>query len=332
MLGADILKVNTENFNLNSKFQVKQLEERFVVVKLLGQGTAGTVYHVRDKLRNYKDFAVKVLSNPKAFDSNTIGRFIEELKICSKIKHPNIVQAYELIEGQNLIGYTMEYVNGCDLRQLQKNAKFTYPEIDQIMHQLLEGLTELHRLKIMHRDIKLENIILSENGCVKISDLGLVKRIDRQGDSSTDDLLGTPQYMAPEYIKSTWFDERSDIYACGVVLYELLSGKRRLPNKCGEDSIKHLVSTQFEVPRLSVPEKHAKYYDILKYSLAVSPDARFQTAKEMQSAFSVDSTPINMEISKKIHNSKKTGKMKLLLYMWVLIICLVLAISRSFIK
>jgi serine/threonine protein kinase len=321
--------VDHEKLSLNSRLQVKKIEDRFDIVKVLGKGTAGTVYHVRDKFKNNKDYALKILSNRLAYDKTTLGRFIEELRICSNIKHKNIVQAYELIETEQCIGYTMELINGCDLRHLLESSKFTYAEVDQIMFQLLEGLAELHRLKIMHRDIKLENIVLSENGELKISDLGLVQKLENKYGANSGVLLGTPQYMAPEYVKSTWFDERSDIYSCGIVLFELLTGRRRLPNKSGIDSIKHLVSTNFELPKISIPRDHSKYFDILKFSLALSPDSRFQTAKQMQQAFIRAEPDIKTEISEKIKKSKIKRKSKAALYFIMLVIMLLMEMLRN---
>lgn len=314
-----------EPISLQSRMQVDKLEDRFELVNALGQGTAGTVYHVRDKFRDNKEFALKILSNKMIFDKTILSRFIDELKICSKINHPNIVQAFELVEGRDCIGYTMELVNGCDLRQLLKTSKFSYAEVDQVMMQLLEGLSELHRLKIMHRDLKLENIIMTADGVVKISDLGLVKKLEGKNITTAGVLLGTPQYMAPEYIKGSWFDERSDIYSCGIILYELLSGKRRLPNKSGDDSIKHLMSTNFEIPTISVPKEHAKYYDILKYSLALSPDNRFQTAKQMQTAFAKGEITFSKELPAKIQKTKMRKQTKMLLHALIFVFAAILA-------
>ena len=320
-----------ETLTLQSRLQVNKLEDRFDIIRVLGQGTAGTVYHVKDRLRDNKDFALKILCSNLAYNKESLLRFIEELKISSKINHKNIIQAYELVECKNCIGYTMELVNGCDLKQLMSHSRFTYEEIDQVMFQLLEGLSELHRLKILHRDIKLENIILSESGVVKISDLGLIKKCERKTSSHSGTLLGTPQYMAPEYIKSEWYDERSDIYSCGIVLYELLTGKRRLNIKDGTASIKFLLSTKFEIPEIRLPRNQSIYYDILNLSLAVSPDSRFQSAKEMQQAFTKSDPYYSKTMTSKINKTnsirRNRPKKRILRYI-ILLAALLLELLR----
>lgn len=265
--------------------RINKIEDRFEIIKILGQGTAGTVYHAIDRARDRKEVALKVLSDIFAFDESTLERFNEEIQICSRINHKNIVQAYDHLEFKECVGYTMELVRGCDLGQLLHNEKFSYSEVESIMYQLMDAISELHSMKIMHRDIKLENIILREDGVVKLSDLGLMKKLESKGMTKPGILLGTPQYMPPEYIKAAKFDERSDIYACGVVFYELLSGQRRLSSKQGVEAIQHLLATKFEVPKLKISKEYSRYNDILEIALDPNPDHRFQSAKEMQSAF-----------------------------------------------
>lgn len=285
--------------------RLKEIEDRFDIVKILGKGTVGIVYHVIDRQRDNRECALKILTDIFALDQATLQRFHDEIKICCRINHRNIVAAYELVEFEDCIGYTMEIVNGCDLNQILHAGRLSYPEIDNIMYQLLDGLAALHDIKIMHRDIKLENIILRSDGIVKLSDLGLVKKLEAKRVTQPGILLGTPQYMPPEYIKSAWFDMRSDIYACGMVLYELLSGTRRLGDKQGLNAIQHLLSTKFQVPKLKFTKEHERYNDILDIALALSPDSRFQTAREMQAAF----CPTNIEAHKVefISNSQKSG-------------------------
>lgn len=262
-----------------------KIEDRFDIVKVLGQGTAGTVYHAIDRARSGKVVALKVLADIFAFDDHTLQRFHDEIKICCSIHHKNIVQAYEMVQFKDSVGYTMELVKGFDLGQMLHHEKFSFAEIDSIMYQLLDAISELHDIKVMHRDIKLENIILAQDGILKLSDLGLVKKLESKGLTKPGLLLGTPQYMPPEYIKSAKFDERSDVYACGIVLYELLSGKRRMADKMGVAAIQHLLATKFAIPRLDLPPEYRRYQKILNIALAIEPEARFQSAKEMRSAF-----------------------------------------------
>ena len=262
-----------------------KLSDRFDIIRILGQGSAGVVYAVRDRHRGGQELALKLLSNELAFDEHTIARFREELEVCRKINHPNLVQAYDLIDLNDALAFTMELIKGCDLGQLIGQNKFSYNEIDNILYQLLDALKALHSINIVHRDIKLENIMLREDGVVKLSDLGLIKKIGTKGVTKPGILLGTPQYMPPEYVRQAKYDTRSDIYACGVVLYELLSGQRRLADKPGGVALEHLLKTNFEFPALTLPPQHKKYVRILQGALDISPDKRFQTVEEMQKAF-----------------------------------------------
>ena len=269
-------------------------EGRFKIISVLGTGAGGTVYRAEDRKMSGKEVALKVLSNIFAFEENTLERFKEEINICCNILHKNIVHAYEPVNHEGYLGYTMELIQGSDLGKMFSSGQkpnFSFPEIDKIMTQLLEALSELHRLKIMHRDLKLENIILREDGLVKLSDLGLVKRLEAKGLTKPGKLLGTPQYMPPEYIESAKFDERSDIYACGIVLYELLSGERRLSDKKGIDAINYLVQTNYKIPKLNLPPEQNKYYFILAKALDVNPQNRFQSAEEMKHSFTTYANP-----------------------------------------
>ena len=310
-----------ESYNAPVSIKLKKIEDRFQIVRVLGQGTSGTVYHVKDMHQAGREVALKVLSGMVTIDEHALSRFHDEIKICCNVHHQNIVQAYELVELQDCVGYTMELVVGCDLGKLVDQVKISYSEIDSIMYQLLGGISELHRLKIMHRDIKLENIILRHDGVVKISDLGLIKKLESKGLTKPGILLGTPQYMPPEYIKSSWFDERSDIYACGVVLYELLSGTRRMPHLQGVNAVNHLLKTKFTFPPLKLSKDGAKYLDILDVALALSPDARFQNAQEMQKLFQKSQTPIKLR-NAKLKENKILKLIRCLLMISVITLCL----------
>ncbi|MCO6430222.1 MAG: serine/threonine protein kinase [Deltaproteobacteria bacterium] len=263
-----------------------ELSGRFEFVRLLGHGTAGNVYLVKDRTRPEQYLALKLLTNDMAFDEHTITRFREEWAVCQRIKHPNLVQSYDLIEYDKCLAFTMEYVQGFDLARLLRQEKFSYDEVNRIMYQLLEAVHALHELNVMHRDIKLENIFLRKDGVIKLGDLGLLKKIGVKNLTRPGILLGTPQYMPPEYIRAGRFDFRSDVYACGVVMYELLTGKRRLDDKRGAAAITYLIKTKFEFPRIALSGDGRKYVKILERALAVNPSKRFTSAKEMQEAFS----------------------------------------------
>jgi len=260
------------------------LMERFKVLDVLGEGAAGAVYRVSDRDNGYKECALKVLINKSAFDENTLERFKEEVRICQKIRHANIVRAYELIELSDAVAFTMEYVQGSDISKFVGHRRPRLEAIDSIIEQVLAALDELHSHGILHRDIKLENILLRKDGVVKLIDLGLMKNLENQGLTRTGVLLGTAQYMAPEYIKGSQYDARSDIYAVGIVIYELVTGQRRLADKPGNEVIDYLLKTKFKIPQASLSGVPKKYLHIIERAMHPNPKKRFQTAMEMREA------------------------------------------------
>lgn len=271
------------------------LAHRFDIVKVLGQGAAGAVFLARD-LSSSGDFvALKVLTNSAAFDENTRQRFIEEFRACQKIQHENVVRSYEYIELDDGVAFTMEFVEGYDLSKLIYKRKYGWDEIDSILQQILEALGELHRNNIVHRDIKLENVLITSTGIVKLVDLGLIRKMDQDGLTRTGVLLGTAQYMPPEYVNNGIYDQRSDLYAVGLLLYEVLSGRRRLQKMHGRDALEYLVSTGFKVERIQdspLGEIPNKYHLILQRALEPRPKKRYQTAAEMKADFTLPIRPV----------------------------------------
>ncbi|MBX7137855.1 MAG: serine/threonine protein kinase [Oligoflexia bacterium] len=261
------------------------LSSRFEIVRHLGDGSAGSVYLVRDRERGNVEVALKVLINQSAFDEHTMLRFRKEIEVCQGLHHKNLIQAFDLVELEGTIGFTMEFVQGKDLAKIVSAGKIPYPELDEIFVQLLSGLHELHSRGIVHRDIKLENVLRCDDGTVKISDLGLMKRAEYAHLTRPGILLGTAQYMPPEYIRSSHFDNRGDIYAVGVMLYEILAEKRRLYEMNGMAAIEHLIKTNFELPKNPLFGTPEKYIRIVEKATRLDPKRRYQTALEMLEDF-----------------------------------------------
>jgi serine/threonine protein kinase len=307
-------------------------EKRFQVLKTLGVGACGRVLHVRDTQRGNEEVALKILENSNAFDVHTRERFVKEILIGININHKNIVKAYEIVNYEGKDAYTMELVRGSDIGaifQSERKVNFSYAEIDKIMIQLLEGLSEIHRLKIVHRDIKLENIMLTSEGIVKLNDLGLARVL--RDDPMTDPglLLGTAQYLPPEYINNKELDERSDLYACGIILWELLKGERRFSDNNAERIIRELAKTNFSHPKIERPLIPKKYNLILRAALAVEPKERFQTADEMREAIEDPERSSRL----KSYGTKPGAKIYILLAATILISSLVsFIIVRLFLK
>lgn len=260
------------------------LDQRFEVRQVVGQGGAGVVYRAIDREQGGREVALKVLSDAQAFDEHTLERFREELRICRSLRHPNLVEAYDLIEDGTTVAYTMEFVRGSNLAQVMRRDRLSASIALAYIDQLLAALAELHKHGIVHRDVKLENLLVREDGVLKLGDLGLMKSPNLQGLTRTGVLLGTAQYMPPEYIRHSHFDHRGDLYAVGAVLMELLTGVRRLADKRGNEVIEHLLKTKFEVARTTLNGVPRAFIPVIERALDPEPANRYQSAEHMRQA------------------------------------------------
>jgi len=260
------------------------LSERFELVRTLGVGGASAVYLVNDKTRpDSEPIALKLL-DAHGLDPDNLIRFKKEFEILKTLRHPNLIQAFELIEAPQAAGYLMEYVDGKNLLEILRIKRPSYREIDLIFSQLLGALFELHQHGLAHRDIKLENVLIRNDGFVKLSDLGLMKQLKGVSNTETGVLLGTSQYLPPEYVKHSLYDSRSDIYTLGLMLFECIAGKRWLEGKSGAEAVRYLCEINFEFPKLALAGLPNKYQRILTTALAVQPWKRYASAEIMRRA------------------------------------------------
>lgn len=250
---------------------------RYQLLSVLGEGAVGSVYRVYDQETNM-ELALKVLTNDIPFDNHTLARFKDEYWILKRISHPNLIKAYDLIEQDSQIAYTMEFVDGADLCTLLNSGDINTDLALRIGSDVLSALDTLHGFGLLHRDLKLENVIIDKKGVVKLCDLGLVKSVFKKSMTRTGVLLGTAQYMAPEYIKESEYDARSDVYALGVMLFELLAGKRRLNNLQGNDVVRHLIKTNFLLPFSELQDIDPRIISIVKKATCSDADGRYASA------------------------------------------------------
>jgi tRNA A-37 threonylcarbamoyl transferase component Bud32 len=198
------------------------------ILELLGQGGMGAVYKARQTKLD-RIVAVKVLPPEWGKDPAFAERFSREAKALAKLTHPNIVAVYDFGESDGLFYLTMEYIDGVNLRQLYQERRLTPAEALAIIPQICDALQYAHEEGVVHRDIKPENILVDRKGRVKIADFGLAKLLDRPAAftlTGSQQVMGTPHYMAPEQIeKPREVDHRADIYSLGVVFYEMLTGE-----------------------------------------------------------------------------------------------------------
>jgi serine/threonine protein kinase/predicted ATPase len=198
---------------------------RYEIIEELGKGGMGKVYRVMDKKID-EEVALKLLNPEVAADEKTIKRFRNELKFARKITHKNVCRMYHLSEEEGTSYITMEYVPGEDLKSfIRKSGQITTEKALSISKQVCEGLAEAHKLGVVHRDLKPQNIMIDKEGNARIMDFGIARSVEAKGVTEVGMIIGTPDYMSPEQVEGKEADQRSDIYSLGIIIYEMVTGK-----------------------------------------------------------------------------------------------------------
>ena len=201
------------------------LGQRYEILQILGEGGMGAVYKARDREVN-RMVALKVIRPDLAGHQAIIDRFKQELLLASQVTHKNVIRIYDLSEADGMKFITMEYVEGEDLRGLmQQKGKLTPEEAVEIMQQTCRALEAAHSAGIIHRDLKPQNIMREKSGRILVMDFGLARTLEGDGMTQTGALVGTMDYMSPEQALGKDLDQRSDVFALGLIFYELLTGK-----------------------------------------------------------------------------------------------------------
>ncbi|UXV28518.1 Stk1 family PASTA domain-containing Ser/Thr kinase [Mammaliicoccus sciuri] len=230
---------------------------RYEFVKYLGGGGMSNVYLAKDKILN-RDVAVKVINIPPYEKEKAVERFEREVQNTTILSHSNVVNVLDVEEDDNCYYLVMEYIEGPTLKEyLCKEGKLSADEAVEMTLQILKGIAHAHHHRIIHRDIKPQNILMTKNATLKILDFGIARALSETALTETNHVMGSVQYLSPEQAKGQSTDESSDIYSIGIVLYELLTGH---PPFNGETpvsvAIKHI---QEELPsirkeRPSIPQ------------------------------------------------------------------------------
>ncbi|MCR5476555.1 MAG: Stk1 family PASTA domain-containing Ser/Thr kinase [Lachnospiraceae bacterium] len=253
--------------------------ERYEILEKIGTGGMSDVYKARDQKLS-RNVAVKVLKQEFAENENFVSKFRMEAQAAAGLMHPNIVNVYDVGEEGEDSYIVMELVEGITLKKyIEKKARLTYKEAVSIAIQVGLGIEAAHNNHIIHRDIKPQNIIISKDGKVKVTDFGIAKAAT--SNTITSNVMGSVHYTSPEQARGGYSDEKSDIYSLGVTLFEMLTG--RVPFN-GETTvaiaIKH-IQEPMPSPREYVPEIPYSVEDIVLKCCEKSPDNRYASMHEL---------------------------------------------------
>lgn len=260
----------------------QKINDRYEIIRMIGEGGMANVYLAQDTILNRK-VAVKILRGDLAGDEKFVRRFQREAISASSLTHPNIVEMYDVGEDDGKYFIVMEYVDGKTLKSLiKKRGALTLPEIIDIMLQLTSGLACAHDSYIIHRDIKPQNIMILDDGTVKITDFGIAMALNSNELTQTNSVMGSVHYLPPEQANGSGSTIKSDIYSLGILMYELLTGK--LPFK-GENAVEIAIKQMKEqIPSVCKfnPDIPQSIENIILKACAKNPKNRYDSVLEMR--------------------------------------------------
>ena len=259
----------------------QKINDRYQIIKTIGEGGMANVYLAYDTILD-RNVAVKVLRGDLATDEKFVRRFQREALSASSLSHPNIVEVYDVGEDNGSYYIVMEYIDGKHLKQLlKKRGSLTLTEVVDIMLQVTDGMSAAHDSYIIHRDIKPQNIMILENGLIKITDFGIAMALNSTQLTQTNSVMGSVHYLPPEQASGKGSTLKSDIYSMGILMYELLVGQ--LPyrgDNAVEIALKHLKEPLPSI-RDELPDIPQSVENVILKSAAKNPKNRYNDAREM---------------------------------------------------
>jgi serine/threonine-protein kinase len=259
----------------------QKINDRYQVVKMIGEGGMANVYLALDTILD-RYVAVKVLRGDLANDEKFVRRFQREAISASSLNHPNIVEMYDVGEDNGKYFIVMEYVDGKTLKSLiKKRGSLTLHEVIDIMLQLTSAISCAHNSYIVHRDIKPQNVLILDDGRVKITDFGIAMALNSSELTQTNSVMGSVHYLPPEQASGSGSTIKSDVYSLGILMYELLTGK--VPFK-GENAVEIAIKQMKEqIPSVCKinPDIPQSIENIILKACAKNPKNRYDSVSEM---------------------------------------------------
>jgi beta-lactam-binding protein with PASTA domain len=261
---------------------------RYEITGLIASGGMGEVFEARDRVLD-RVVALKVLRPGLGADPAFVERFRREATAAARLSHPGIVRIYDWGRDEDGSAYmAMELVEGQNLRQVLAAAGRLRPEVAaRVAEQVAAALEHARRAGLVHRDVKPENILLSPDGSVKVADFGLARTLASSRATQAGVVLGTPHYLAPEQVEGREADHRADVYALGVVLYEMLTGETPFRGDAPAAIAYQRLERDVPAPSARVPGVPPALDDVVRRATARDPARRFATAGEMAEALRV---------------------------------------------
>lgn len=259
----------------------QKINDRYQIIRTIGEGGMANVYLAHDLILD-RDVAVKILRGDLADDEKFVRRFQREAIAASSLSHPNIVEMYDVGEDDGKYYIVMEYVEGKTLKSLvKKRGALTLPEVIDIMTQLTSAIACAHDSNIIHRDIKPQNVLIKEDGIVKITDFGIAMALNSNELTQTNSVMGSVHYLPPEQANGKGATIKSDIYSLGIVMFELLTGT--LPFK-GDNAVEIAIKQmKNKIPSVcdineQIPQS---VENIILKACAKNPKNRYKNVQEM---------------------------------------------------
>ena len=259
------------------------LGARYKVKRELGRGGFGVVLLVED-LMVAEDIALKLISPHLTEDQVAITRMVHEVRYARKITHENVIRIHDFVSFGKTYAMSMEYFASTPLtRKIRRGRKLPKQEALRMVRDILRGVAVAHGAGIVHRDLKPANILVNDEGVLKIVDFGLAAAMSHTNSrvTKTGHLVGTPTYMAPEQVRGLQIDQRTDLYALGVIMYEMFAG---VPPYVADNPMgvlyQHLEGNKV-LPSEHNPDVSADLEAVILKAMSVDPEARYRTAEEM---------------------------------------------------